>query len=394
MKIDRAHARSIPTDGAPTELPPPPPRRRRRAAGLIVAALLIMAAFITVAPYLASAIRQGYAIFSGLTTYGPGATTVNTSSFSTWTNRSGVVSVRSLAAPDITNGSAAIAYPPDYCTLAAFALSQVNADRAANGTAPVSLGYNRAAQQHADSMLYYGYFSHYDTQGYKPYMRYTLLGGRGADYENVAYFKNSGHPYTSTNAVEQAIKALEHSMVYDDVTCCNNGHKYNILNPLHNIVSIGVAYNSTIVYFDEEFENDYISLSFTATATSASNPYYVTMNGTPTQGTPTPNSIYIAFDGAPSAESRTQLNNGPNEYGPGTLVGGVLPPQGVFGGCGQFTTGTTVCADTWTFNSKTVDIAFSLQDFIKNYGPGVYTVYLITGSSTDSALTTISVFVP
>ncbi|MDE1852311.1 MAG: CAP domain-containing protein [Thaumarchaeota archaeon] len=393
MKIGRAYARSVPTDGASAELPPPPPRRGRRAAGLIVAALLLMAAFIAVAPYLASAIRQGYSIFSGLNTNGSGTTIVNTSSFSTSTNCSSVVSVRSLVAPDITGGSAAIAYPPDYCTLAAFALSQVNADRAANGTGPVSLGYNQAAQQHADSMLYYGYFSHYDTQGYKPYMRYTLLGGRGADYENVAYFYNSGQPYTSTNAVEQAIKALEHSMVYDDVTCCNNGHKYNILNPLHNIVSIGVAYNGTTVYFDEEFENDYINLSFNATGASASNPYYVTMQGTPIQGVPTPNSIYIAFDGAPSAESRTQLNNGPNEYGPGKLVGGVLP-QGVFGSCGQFTTGTTVCADTWTFNSKTVDIAFSLHDFIKNNGPGVYTVYLITGSSTDSSLTTISVFVP
>lgn len=27
-------------------------------------------------------------------------------------------------------------------------------------------------------MLYYDYFSHWDTQGYKPYVRYTLLGGQ------------------------------------------------------------------------------------------------------------------------------------------------------------------------------------------------------------------------
>jgi hypothetical protein len=87
------------------------------------------------------------------------------------------------------------------------------------------------------------------------------------------------------------------------------------------------------------------------------------------------------------------LNAGPHEYGPGSLVGGVLPPAGFFGGCGQFSSGTTVCAKTWTFTSSTVDIAFSMVDFVRNHGPGVYTVYLITGSSTDSAITTISIFV-
>ncbi|HKT22405.1 MAG TPA: hypothetical protein VJR06_07355, partial [Nitrososphaerales archaeon] len=249
-----------------------------------------------------------------------------------------------------------------------------------------------AAQQHSDSMLYYGYFAHYDVQGYKPYMRYSLLGGLGADSENVAYLSYSLPHYASTSAVEQAVKFLEHSMVYNDAGCCNNGHRYNILDPLHNYVSIGVSYNSTHVFFDEEFENDYIALNFTATGPTASNPYYVTMRGVPLAGTPKPNSVLIGFDGTPTPQTVSQLNADPHEYGPGTLVGGVLPPSGFFG-CGQFTTGTTVCADNWTFTSGSVYISFSLEPFIKNYGPGVYTVYLITGSTTDSSLTTISVFV-
>jgi uncharacterized protein YkwD len=154
---------------------------------------------------------------------------------------SSVVSIKNLAAPDIKGGAADITYPPDYCTLASYALQQINADRAANGTGPVSLGYNQAAQQHADSMLYYGYFSHFDTQGYKPYMRYSLLGGHGADFENIAYFSYSIDHFTSTSVVEQGIRDLEHSMVYNDSACCNNGHRYNILDHLHNIVSIGLA---------------------------------------------------------------------------------------------------------------------------------------------------------
>jgi uncharacterized protein YkwD len=298
-----------------------------------------------------------------------------------------------LAAPDIRNGSADITYPPDYCALASYTLGQVNADRAANGTGPVTLDFNQAAQQHADSMLYYGYFSHYDIQGYKPYMRYTLLGGLGADAENVAYFYYSLPHFITTAAVESAVRDLEHSMVYNDSDCCNNGHRFNILDPLHNRMSIGIAYNGTYVYLDEEFENVYLKLNFSVTSAAASNPYFVTIRGVPTQSVTVPHSIYIAYDSTPSSLTTTQLNDGPHEYGPGTLVGGVLPPGGIFGGCGQFASGTTVCAKTWTFTSSEVDIAFSLADFIRDSGPGVYTIYLITGSSTESAITTISVFV-
>lgn len=368
--------------------------RGRRTAWLVVAALLLMAGFLVSAPYLSSALRQGYSILSNQTTTGPMVDTTGQGSTSTSTVQcSSVVSVKNVTPPDIRNGSADIAYPPDYCTLASYALQQINADRAANGTEPVSLGYNQAAQQHADSMLYYGYFSHLDVQGYKPYMRYSLLGGRGADFENVAFLSYSVNHFTNTPAAEEAIAQLESSMVYNDSACCSNGHKFNILDPLHNIVSIGVTYNGTTLFFDEEFENEYISLNFTATSASAPNPYYVTMSGTLIQPVTAPNSVYIAFDGAPSPETTVQLNGGPHEYGPGTLVGGILPP-GFLGGCGQFTTGITVCADTWKFSSAGVDIAFSLRQFVETYGPGVYTVYLITESDTNSAITTISVFVP
>ncbi len=351
-----------------------PPRRSRRAAALIITALILLAAFVVGAPYLSNALKQGYSIFSQLTSTGPGTQTSTigpTSSTTTPnTNCSSVVSVRPLAASDIKNGSANITYPAAYCDLVSYTLTLINADRAANGSSPVMLNYNQAAQQHADSMLYYGYFSHFDTQGFKPYMRYSLLGGLGADFENVAFFSYSANHFTSIAPVEEAIKVLEHSMVYNDSSCCNNGHRYNILDPLHNKVSIGVAYNGTHVYFDEEFMNDFIKLNFAVTGPTGSNPHYVTMTGTPTQNFATPNSIYIAFDDTPSAQTISQLNSGPHEYGPGTLVGGVLPRNDLLGGCAQFQTGTTVCADKWTFSSTQVDIAFSLQKFRTTYGAG------------------------
>jgi uncharacterized protein YkwD len=394
LRISGVSHRSYPLDGQGGG---PPPRKSRRAAGLVLGALILLAAFAYSAPYISAALRQGYSIFSDFTNAG-NTTTTDTSISVATTSASGVqcssvVAVKSLVAPDIKNGTANIAYPSDYCTLASYALSLINADRAANGTGPVTLDYNRAAQQHADSMLYYGYFSHFDPQGYKPYMRYTLLGGLGADYENVAYFSYSITHFTTTASVEEALKTLEHSMVYNDSACCNNGHRYNILDKLHNKVSVGVSHSGTFVYFDEEFENDYVNLNLSFTGASSANPYYVTMTGTPTMSTTVPTSIYIALDSTPTPESIAQLNSGPHEYGPGTLVGGVLPRSGPLG-CGEFTTGTTVCADTWKFSSNQVNIAFSLQPFIKAYGHGVYTVYLITGSSTNSAITTISLFVP
>jgi len=401
LRISGGTGRSFPTGGANDS--PPPPSNSHRAAALIIAALVLLAAFVLAVPYLSLALKQGYSFLSASSTTGPSTVTSmpsNTTSTSGSTSSatssqcSSTVTVENLAVPDIRNGSADIAYPSDYCTLAAYALGLINQDRGANGTGPITLDYNQAAQQHADSMLYYGYFSHFDTQGYKPYMRYSLLGGRGADFENVAYYYFSAPHFFSSDTVESAIKELEYSMVYNDSSCCANGHRYNILGSLHNQVSIGVAYNSTTVYFDEEFENNYIDLNLSVAAASASDPYYVTLDGVPTGSFPNPGSLYVAFDGFPTATTSAQLNSGPHEYDPGTLVGGVLPRTVFFGECGQFSSGTTVCADTWKVTPKGIDIAFPLEPFIRDYGPGVYTLYLITGTSTDTAITSLSVFVP
>ncbi len=396
MEISNVARRSVPTGEAPAAQPAR--RSGRRVAGLMIGALVLLAAFVVAAPYLSAALQQGYSMISGSTTTGQGTQTVAPSTTTTTGPEcSSVVSVHTLVAPEISGGTADVAYPADYCTLASYALQLINQDRATTGAKPVALDYNRAAQQHADSMLYYGYFSHWDTQGYKPYMRYSLLGGTGGDAENIAWQLDSRGPFTTTSGVEKSINFSEFNMMYhdnDSIGCfCNNGHRDNILNPLHNFVSIGIAYNGTSVYFDEEFENNYMNLNVAVAPASASSPYYATMTGTLTASVTVPNSIYIAFDNTPAAETPAQLNAGPHEYDPGTLVGGVLPKTGVLGDCGQFSSGTTVCADTWEFTSSAVDFAFALQPFVKNYGPGVYTIYVITGSSTDTTITSISVFV-
>lgn len=305
---------------------------------------------------------------------------------STSTTTEGASSSVSVYSPVIQGGAANISYPSDYSVLASYALDTINKDRAKFGLGPVSLSPIVAGQQHADSMLYFGYFSHWDTQGFKPYMRYTLLGGVGAVQENVAYEFWSGPHFTSVSSVEAAISSLEFSMMYNDSVCCNNGHRDNILNPLHDRVSIGIAYNATRLYFVEDFENFYIRMAW-----SVSQGYEVTLTGVPVNTSVKGSSIAVFYDPTPEPLSVQALNSGPREYTPGTLIGGVLQPCSYL--CPYFSNGITVYASQWVYTPSQLSIIFSLSKFVQQSGPGVYTLYMLTGSSTDTAITSISIFV-
>ena len=378
MKIEARRRRVI---GAEDEPPDPGSGNQGatvsgRATALIIAAILILAALVAVVGESSPTFGGGPDFLSRLASFVRAALGGGLSS----TND------LSLYSPLIQNGSADISYPSNYDTLASYALSLVNKDREGFNLSAVTLSPNPAAQQHADSMLRYGYFSHWDTQGLTPYMRYTLLGGNGAVEENVAYLTYSQAHFLSTAAEEDAIKYLEDSMMYDDRLCCNNGHRDNILNPLHTRVSIGVAFNLTTLLFAEDFESYYVDLNFSVSAG-----YSVSMTGTPSGTAFTATEALVTYDPPPSEETPFQLNTGPREYGPGILVGGVLPPCVFL--CPKFSRGLTAYATTWKFTTTRTDVEFQLSGFIKQYGAGVYTIYLLTGADTATAITSISVFV-
>ncbi len=372
MKLAARTRRPILGEGADVGSGVEQPPRRESVLVLMAVALLLLAGFLQLSPSLS------------------GAMTSEISNLLSTTTRSNVNNSTSLIfnvySPLITNGAANVTYPANYDVLAQYTLGLINQDRANFSLPPVSLGNSEAGQQHANSMLKYGYFSHYDTQGFKPYMRYTLLGGLGAVSENVAYITWVGKHFTAAASLESSISTLEHAMVYNDSVCCNNGHRLNIINPLHNRVSLGFGYNDTTLYFVEEFENYYANMSFTI-----SRSYSITMAGSiiiPFAGIKV---VYVTFDHTPVPETAAQLNAGPKEYDPGTLVGGVLPPCSQ--GCTVFASGVTVRAATWVVDSAHVDISFDLTRFIQANGPGVYTIYMVTGADTSTALTSISVFV-
>jgi uncharacterized protein YkwD len=292
---------------------------------------------------------------------------------------------------EITNATnIQISYPSNYQTLTEYALSMINQNRTSDGLNPVTLSPIPSGQQHADSMLQYGYFSHWDTQGFKPYMRYSLLNGTGYVEENVAYEYTSFPSFVSTQSVEHVIGDLEWQMMNNDSLCCNNGHRDNILNQYHNRVSIGIAYSSTYVYFVEDFETYLATLNSPITQGAT-----VTISGN-TSETLDPSSVQIFYDPTPTNLSASTLTTDFSmPYNQGTFAGGVVPPcNEILQTCQRFGQGVTVAATTWQVGSNSIDIQFSLSDFIAKSGNGVYTVYLVQGqNSNPEYLTSISVFI-
>lgn len=338
--------------------------------------------------------------------------------------------------PDFTNGSADVSYPLNYTALTNYTLSLINSNRASFSVPPVAQSAEVSGQQHADSMDYHGTVGHWDTQGYKPYMRYTLLGGEGSLDENVAFgyctdeLTNSSYVSIAPcnfATIENAIYDAESAMMFNDSTCCDNGHRENILDPMHTAVSIGIAYNVTAeaVFLVEDFENVYLgftTLSLSSnTVTLAGN--YSDVDLTPWQGNPISSgaSFVVFYDPSPQpidslptlsclsegsacAEySQCGSSNELNEttqctywgaYGPGDHLGAVFGPCPLGYTCSNKLSGggTAVYASTWRTSGSTFDIQFSVSPFVQRNGTGVYTLYLYPNNSNET-ITSLSIFV-
>jgi len=287
--------------------------------------------------------------------------------------------------PAIGSSGSVVTYPSDYAQLAAHVLSLINQAREANGYSPVVLDPEPSAQQHADSMLYYGYFSHWDPQGYKPYMRYTLMNGTGAVFENIAWSHNPTPLFLGTTSAEAELDDLHYEMMYNDAFE-NWGHRINILDPTHNEVSIGVAFNSTDLYLVEDFENVYGNLTTSYVASSGE----VTMAGALAAGV-NPAAVQVYYDPPPTPEGAFQLltvSNFTGPYTPGEYTGEVFPSCSIY--CPAPTGNVSISAVTWSATLN-LTIQFDLSPFINLFGPGVYTLYL--QNSTGTVFTSHSIFV-
>lgn len=133
-----------------------------------------------------------------------------------------------------------------------YMLELINKDRALHGLKPVSADERAmtAGQSHAEEMATKGYLGHYDVLGRKPWQRYTEAGGTGFVSENTFNMRSSEQPPASQNGDKYTLIVNPH-LQKDDLEQAessfmnevppNDGHKTNILNPVHDGVGIGIA---------------------------------------------------------------------------------------------------------------------------------------------------------
>jgi uncharacterized protein YkwD len=317
-----------------------------------------------------------------------------------------------------------------------YALQRINEDRAKFGISQVSLGDNMAAQVHAEDILKTRVTSHWTTDGEKPYMTYSRLGGEGAVAQNVA---TSGYPQDydgcSSGALKcdkidprSAIDRLEYNMMNADKACCNNGHRNNILDKHHTHVDIGIAYDDYFFVLVQNFENKYIEWTHkigenevdtiitnnndngdnnndnsshqlkptTTTMTMAGSFIDKSGSSSSTNSINSKNNdgnslslanVQVYFDSLPTPDVYSEHKDD-KFYGLGELVGLVVEPAPPGTAYKQPANFTLVEAQNWQVEDSTFDITFSLQRLYDTYGNGVYTIILLAKDSEDDSFVT------
>ena len=206
-------------------------------------------------------------------------------------------------------------------------LAKINEDRQKFGLRPVSLSHNSAAQYQAENILTTKYMSHLTTNGEKPYMLYSKMGGLGKLRQNVAFIGDPNY-YAKCVSGEidckkinplKTINLLEDIMVYNDAHAKWH-HRHNILDMYPTHVSLGIAYDDYSFALVQHFENNYIN--FSSPMVLGNGDRHVNISGTLLDNTTRFHSIEIYYDDLP-AKSFYEKYKDPNLYQPGNLVSAV-----------------------------------------------------------------------
>jgi hypothetical protein len=179
---------------------------------------------------------------------------------------------------------------------------------------------------------------------------------------------------------------MNNQMLYNDSICCGNGHRNNTLDPNHNQVSIGVAYNKTTVYLVEDFVNNYIQWLNGTPGILSTDPV-IYLNGQTTGGTAF-SFIQVNYDPTPQNLSDGSLSE-TKSYDQGQPVAGVA--YGPY----YYENVQTIYATKYNVKGNYFNVQFNLSSVVKNYGAGVYTIDLFLTNSTGGKFlgTTYSIFI-
>lgn len=121
----------------------------------------------------------------------------------------------------------------------------------------VVLGGNPAAQMHAEDMRENCFFAYWGSDGTKPYMRYTLVGG--TQYSryiiNGANYCPSGSDKYTKQSLEADVKEAMDGLMN------SSGNRQNVLSPHNTKVNLGFSYSKPNLWVVQEYETDYIEFN-------------------------------------------------------------------------------------------------------------------------------------
>ena len=184
------------------------------------------------------------------------------------------------------------------------------------------------------------------------------------------------------------IDRLQWNMVDNDTLCCENKHKANILDKVHNSVSIGIAYDDYYFALVQNFENNYIKFDTPFTQDNRQ----IHLSGNILRDEYELDNIGIYYDNSPN-ELMYEQNKDKTSYNHGKLVAQVVKPPPLFSQYNRPSNYTLIEANKWMQDGKSLDIVFDISPVVKT--DGVYTVvaYLKDSNSFKIPVTSYSIFI-
>ena len=142
-------------------------------------------------------------------------------------------------------------------------LELINKHRKKHHKQPVELDIHacRSANKTAQDAALNKYMGHWDSQGKKPYHRYALDGGDAHVSENASGVESTDFFKQDIDEMISLMKE-NHMLMYNERPPLD-GHRLNILDPYHNKLGLGVAYDGSSFCYYEEFINHYLTKSST-----------------------------------------------------------------------------------------------------------------------------------
>lgn len=195
-----------------------------------------------------------------------------------------------------------------------YMVALINRDRARQGLPPVTLDEGAptaAGQAHAEDMAKLGYLGHWGSDGSVPEERHTAAGGADMVLENALCFTDEQRRTLDPSpTIDPAQIERAESLFFDEVPP-NDGHRKNILKPLHTRVGIGVAQpvetdkELAVPCFAQEFVDGYGTYAPLPRKAKAGTTVHV--EGTLTNGA-RPSGVGVARVPAPKPLTPAELN--------------------------------------------------------------------------------------